>query len=182
VLRLLAVVLPLGLDTFAVAASLGVAGLSRSQRARVSLVFAVFEGGMPLVGLLLGAGLSRVLGAAASWAAVAALAGVGLYMLLAHDDGAPGLSGARGRALVALGLGISLDELAIGFAGGLLNVPLLLGALLIAAQALLLSQLGLALGARIGSRAGEFAERVAAVALLALALLLGLQAWLAASY
>ena len=43
--------LPLALDTFALAAALGVAGLQRRDRLRVSLVFTAFEAGMPIAGL-----------------------------------------------------------------------------------------------------------------------------------
>src|SRR5712671_2294813 len=46
VLRLLAFVLPLGLDTFAVAAALGATGgLTGRDRLRVSVLFVAFEGG-----------------------------------------------------------------------------------------------------------------------------------------
>ena len=53
-LKLLAFVLPLGLDSFAVAAALGASQVSTGwQRLRISLVFVIFEGGMPLIGLAL---------------------------------------------------------------------------------------------------------------------------------
>jgi putative Mn2+ efflux pump MntP len=59
VLRLLAFVLPLGLDSFAVAAAIGAAGpVTAGQRLRISVIFVVFEAGMPLIGLTLGSGLA----------------------------------------------------------------------------------------------------------------------------
>jgi manganese efflux pump family protein len=73
-----------------------------------------------------------------------------------------------GRSLVAtiaLGLSVSLDELAIGFTLGLLRVPLIPVIVLIAAMAFLASQAGLRLGARIGKEIAERAETVAGVAL-----------------
>jgi manganese efflux pump family protein len=52
VLKLLAFVLPLGLDSFAVAAALGASQVVTAwQRLRISLVFVIFEGGMPLIGI-----------------------------------------------------------------------------------------------------------------------------------
>jgi manganese efflux pump family protein len=49
VLKLLAFVLPLGLDSFAVAAAIGATQVTTVwQRLRISLVFVIFEGGMPL--------------------------------------------------------------------------------------------------------------------------------------
>ena len=61
--RLIALVLPLGLDTFAVAAALGALGVQ--QRLTVSALFTAFEAGMPLIGLALGAPLGHAIGGAA---------------------------------------------------------------------------------------------------------------------
>jgi hypothetical protein len=59
----LAFVLPLGLDSFAVAAAIGAAQvLTVWQRLRISLVFVIFEGWMPLIGLGLGAALALGIG------------------------------------------------------------------------------------------------------------------------
>ena len=117
-LRLLAFVLPLSVDSFAVATALGAAGLtSTGERLRVSLVFVVFEAGMPLVGLAAGAGLARAIGGAADYLAGAAVMALGIYMLVAGDEDeeqqAGRLTGTHGVAILALGISISLDELAI---------------------------------------------------------------------
>ena len=71
-----------------------------------------------------------------------------------------------------LGLSVSLDELAIGFTMGLLRVPAVLVVALIALQAFLVSQLGFALGAIVGERVREGAERLAGGLLILLALFL----------
>ncbi|MGI8802417.1 MAG: manganese efflux pump MntP [Solirubrobacteraceae bacterium] len=172
VVTLVALVLPLGLDTFAVAAALGVAGLEPKRRLRVSLLMASFEAGMPLVGLGLGAPLGRAIGSAADYVAIGVLVAFGLYTLFAGDDDdeekVGKLAAATGWGSVLLGLSISLDELAIGFTLGLLHLPVVLVIALIGAQALILSQLGLRLGARVTSRLREGAERLAGLALTAL--------------
>ncbi len=175
-LRFAALILPLSLDTFAVAASLGVAGLSGGERLRLGALFAVFEGGMPLVGLLVGAGLGRLVGGVADYLAIAALLGLGLYMLRSDDEAEERrvtmFARARGVAMLGLGLSVSLDELAIGFTIGLLRVPLVPAVVLIAAQAFVVSQLGFALGGRLAERVRENAERLAAAVLILLAALL----------
>ena len=171
VIRLIALVLPLGLDTFAVAAALGVAGLDRRRRLRVSLLMTSFEAGMPLVGLALGAPLGHALGSTADFIAIGVLITFGLYTLLAHDDDEEKvgkLASATGWGAVVLGLSISLDELAIGFTLGLLRLPALLVIVLIGAQAFIVSQLGLRLGARIAAAIRDNAERLAGLALTAL--------------
>jgi putative Mn2+ efflux pump MntP len=173
VLKLLAFVLPLGLDSFAVAAALGAAQtITARQRLRISLVFVVFEGGMPLIGLALGRALAHGIGHVADYLAAAAVIGVGAWMLLADEqdeqDRAGGLVTSRGLALAALGVSVSLDELAIGFGVGLVRLPVTAVIIAIAVQAFLAAQLGLAAGARIAGRWRERAERAAGVALILL--------------
>ena len=173
VLRLLAFVLPLGLDSFAVAAALGAAGdLTARDRLRVTVLFVVFEGGMPLIGVAAGAPLARTIGPVADCLAVAALVGLGAWMVLAGGSGgenrAARLKMTHGVAIIALGVSISLDELAVGFSLGLARLPVVAIIVAIAVQTLVAVQLGLYLGACIGERIREGAERLAGIALIAL--------------
>jgi manganese efflux pump family protein len=173
-LRLLAFVLPLGVDSFAVAAALGAAGrTSPRQRLRISGIFVVFEAGMPLIGLALGGGVARFVGGAADYVAAAAVVALGAFMLISgnendEDNKASRLTSSRGLAVIALGVSISMDELAIGFSLGLVRLPVVPVIVAIAIQTLVVSQLGLALGSRVSERFRERAEQVAAVALILL--------------
>jgi manganese efflux pump family protein len=172
VLKLLAFVLPLGLDSFAVAAAIGAARpVTAGQRLRISMIFVAFEAGMPLIGLTLGSSLARAIGDIADYVAAAAVIGVGAWMLAHGDDdeqAAGRLLATRGTAIIALGVSISLDELAIGFSLGLVRLPLIPVIIAIGVQALLAAQLGLSLGARISEHLRERAEQVAGVALILL--------------
>jgi putative Mn2+ efflux pump MntP len=172
VLRLLALLLPLSLDTFAVAAALGAAGLSSSQRLRVSLVFMGFEAAMPLLGIGVGQAIGHTVGSVADYLASAALLALGAFLLFGDGDDetdrAATLARAHGLAVIGLGISISLDELAIGFSIGLLRLPLAWAIGLIAAQALLAAQLGVRLGTRLNDHLRERAERFAGLALIVL--------------
>lgn len=180
-LKLIALVVPLGLDTFAVAAALGMSGLTREDRLRVTAVFTVFEMGMPLVGFGVGAVAGNVAGTAADYIAIAILIALGVYMLWPrHDDrDEPGrvglLARTRGFAAIGLGISISLDELAIGFSLGLLRFPVLLVIVSIGIQTLVVTQAGLRLGSRIGEVVRERAERLAGVILAGLGVVLLVQ-------
>ena len=172
-LKLLAFVLPLGLDSFAVAAAVGaVQETGARERLRISLVFVAFEGGMPLIGLALGSALARGIGHIADYLAAAAVIGVGAWVLLAggtdEEQNAGRLASSRGLAMVALGISISLDELAIGFSIGLTHLPIAAVIVAIALQALIAAQLGLAVGTQIGERWRERAEQAAGTALILL--------------
>jgi putative Mn2+ efflux pump MntP len=167
--KLVALVLPLGLDTFGVAAALGLAGIGTPQRLRISALFTAFEAGMPLIGLAVGTPLGDAIGKTADYIAIGILLALGLYMLLAPEERdeqrVPRLAQVRGSAALLLGLSISLDELAIGFTLGLLRLPAGLVIALIALQAFVVAQLGLRLGSRLSERLREAAERVAGLAL-----------------
>jgi manganese efflux pump family protein len=172
-LRILALTLPLALDTFAVSAALGISGRAQGRSLRISVLFCAFEALMPLIGLALGAPLGHTIGAAADYVAVAVLIALGGYLVVGEGgegERVTGLLEGRGFGLLVLGLSVSLDELAIGFAFGLLRLPIVPALIVIAAQAFVAAQLGLRLGARVGERIREASERVAGLALMALGL------------
>jgi putative Mn2+ efflux pump MntP len=174
-LKLVALVIPLGLDTFGVALALGIAGLPPEHRLRVSLLFAAFEAAMPLVGVALGAPLGHAIGSAADYIAAALITALGLYMLIAEkDDEDRLLSLTQGGMFgaVVLGVSISLDELAIGFSAGLLRLPIPALVIAVAAQAFIVTQIGIRLGGRVGEGLREGAENVAGIALIALGVIL----------
>ncbi|MGA2011127.1 MAG: manganese efflux pump [Solirubrobacteraceae bacterium] len=172
--KLIALVLPLGLDTFAVAAALGMIGVTRTRRQEITVLFTAFEAGMPLIGLALGVPLGRSIGSAADYLAVGILIAFGLYTLLDSEDeaGIAELVEPHGLRSLALGVSISLDELAIGFTLGLLRLPVMVVIALIAAQTIIVTQLGLRLGHRLSNQLRERAEQLAGVALTTLGVVL----------
>ncbi len=174
VLVLAGLILPLALDTFALAAALGIAGIAPERRQRTSLVLAGFEAGMPIVGFLVGGAVGHLIGYFAGWTAIAFLVVAGALMLRPGDEEKEEgrlrlLAKAQGFAIIDLGLAISVDELAIGFSIGLLGLPLLVAVLWIGVQAFLAAQLGMRIGARLGEELRERAEQLAGVALIAMA-------------
>jgi manganese efflux pump family protein len=169
-----ALFLSLGLDTFAVAVGLGVLGLPRNRWLRLGLTFALFEGAMPAVGLLLGRHLTGLLGNFAAYIAAGLLIVFGGQEIreAVMEKKPPQVSARQERALWATGLSVSMDELAVGFSLGVIHAPVGLALGYIAIQALILTFVGLLLGSRIGGRIGERAELVAGILLVVLGLFL----------
>jgi len=168
----LIVVLSLGLDNLMASAAIGAAGMK--NRLKLSLIFALFEGLMPAVGLLMGTGLGSVIGVWGYYAGLAVMAAIGVYMLFEdEDDEAENLKREwKGWALLAAGLAISLDELAVGFSFGLLEFPALWTVLLMAAQAFVMTWIGVTFGAKLRPYMGEAAEKAAGIVLIAAACIL----------
>ena len=170
--------LPLALDSFALAAALGVAGLEKQDRLRVALVFTAFEAGMPIAGILIGRVAGNLIGSWAGYGAILFLLIAGLFLLRPskNEDDEAGrlrlLAHARGLAIFDLGLGISVDELTVGLSAGLLALPLAFTVIWIAVQAFIATQVGLRFGARIGEEIRERSEQAAGIALVLVALIL----------
>jgi putative Mn2+ efflux pump MntP len=170
--------LPLGLDTFALAAALGVAGLERRDRLRVSLVFTAFEAGMPIAGLLVGRAAGGLLGGWAGYGAIALVLVAGILLLRPRSEGSGEtrrlgmLAHARGLAIVNLGLGISVDELTVGLSAGLLGLSILVTVIWLGVQAFAATQIGLRLGGRLAETVRERAEWLAGAALILMAVVL----------
>lgn len=174
-LTVIALVLPLSFDTLAVSAGIGAAGIDSARHWRIVIVMTAFETFMPVIGFLVGAATATRIGHVAGYLSFGVLAGAGLYLIKESRAGAdenlrqPAV--AERAALIFLGLSVSLDELAIGFGGGLIGlpVPLLVG--LISGQALVASHIGLRLGSSFAGKRSEMAERAAGVILLGAAVL-----------
>ena len=170
--------LPLALDTFALAAALGIAGLGRRDRLRVTLVFTTFEAGMPIVGMLIGRAAGSFLGQWAGYGGIAFLFLAGALLLRPGKDETDEnkrlrlRAHARGLAILDLGLSISVDELTIGLSAGLLGLSILLTVVWIGVQAFAATQVGLRLGSRLSQEFRERAEWIAGVALIVVALIL----------
>lgn len=134
------------------------AALAAAGRGRAALVaFPLAETLMTAVGLAVGVALPF-----GTFVGGLVLIAVGIWILVEGDEDVSST-----RPLVALAIGISLDELAIGVSLGLLGVPIVLAVALVAAQAFVAAAAGYVLGSRIR---GAWVERLAAGALIVLGL------------
>ena len=178
-LALLLLAAALGLSNLAAAIGIGVGGVSGGTRVRIAVVFGLFEAGMPVLGLLLGHGLADSLGQAARWLGGGVLIAFGVWGLVhawrADGSGAawpgerarPQRIGRQpiGRLLIG-GLVLSGDNLAAGFALGAYHTGIVLAAAVFGVVSVAMSLVGLELGARIGTAAGERSELIACALLI----------------
>lgn len=170
---LIFVAFSVGLDNFAAAIGMGVAGADAGARLRIGLVFGVFEAGMPILGLAIGSRVAHLIGGASHWLGAALLIAVGTYGLVSalrgprHGGGEPGLAASgQGWRLPVTALALSLDNLTVGFALGGYHVNLVIAAGIFGVVSVVLSLLGLELGDRLGAGASRRGELFGAVILL----------------
>jgi putative Mn2+ efflux pump MntP len=177
---LLLVAASVGLSNLAAAIGIGFGGVTARTRIRVAVVFGVFEAGMPIVGLVVGAGVAGAIGHTARWISAVVLIGIGLVTVIQAfrqpagpgrgaspappEDGASPADAAHhsdslGR-LVISAFALSLDNLAAGFALGTMHVGVAEGAIVIGAVSVVMSLAGLELGGRIGAAAGRRGEQI----------------------
>lgn len=179
VLAILLVALSVGLDNFAAAIGIGLSGIDARLRIQVATIFGLLEGGMPILGLLIGRTLAGTLGGRAHSVGGSVLAATGIYGLVAawreraKQDTAGPHQDRRVGHLLLVGVALSIDNLIVGFALGTYHVSFAVAAVVIAAVSVSLSMVGLELGSRLGERIGEYSEFVGGAVLVAVGAAIG---------
>lgn len=159
----------IGSNNLAVALALGAMGQSARQF-RVMLVFGVFEFVMPLLGIALGASTARALGLDTDIVGAVLLTALGLLVIVGgvrnrSQDEKLVKYATRWRGLVILALGLSLDNIVIGFSLGLGRTDPLAVATTIACFSVLFTWIGMRLG-RESRRSWERVAKISAGGLL----------------
>jgi manganese efflux pump family protein len=171
VLALVLSALAVGLDNFAAAVGIGMAGVDARTRWRVAVIFGLFEAAMPVVGLLVGHSSAHSLGQATRYIGGGLLAAAGLWSLReAHHtdsvdlvDGHDALqkAGQSAGALLVTGFALSIDNLVIGFGLGVTKTPLVASLVVFAVVSVGLTLVGLELGRALGAKMQGRADWVA---------------------
>ena len=167
----------LGVSADAFAVSLGKGLTTARLRWRDALLlaatFGLFQAAMPLLGWLLGTGLSGYVTGVDHWIAFGLLSLIGISMIrqaLRGDSEDAGRAGGRlplGELLV-LGLATSVDALAVGVSFAFLDVDILGAVLAIGVTTFALSLVGVHVGHRAGVRFRGPAEVVGGLVLIAI--------------
>lgn len=162
--QIVAFVVPLAFDTFAVAIALGLRGV---EPWRPAFVFAAFETLMPIAGIIVGRFAGDWFALPAALAGGVVLIGVGILAVreaLAPEDEAAQLSFDSFKAAAMAGVGISLDELAVGFPLGTAHLPVGATLAAIGLQAFVVTASGMLLGRCVGETFGRRASLVSGLA------------------
>ena len=155
----------LALDAFAVSVSTGIAmpGFRLRHAVKMGLWFGGFQFLMPLLGWLLGTGVSSYIEAVDHFIAFGLLAFIGGKMvwdsLVGGGDGGEGpCPDLSPRRLCLLAVATSIDALAVGVSMAFMPVNILLSAVVIGAVAFCLSVVGGMAGRKLGALFQRWAQ------------------------
>jgi manganese efflux pump family protein len=141
----------LSLDNFRASIALGTVPFSFRRAVQVALMFGLWDGVMPLAGLLLGSYLSEATGTVAEYVGAIVLGGYGLYLLINALRHPEPEEIDHPWALFGIPFSLSLDNLLAGASLGLLGFSPWVSATVFGITTALMSLVGLQLG-RVAAR------------------------------
>lgn len=146
IIELLVLGFVLSLDNFRVSIALGTVPFSLRRSVQVALMFGLWDGVMPLVGLLLGNYVGEAFGEISEIVGAVALGGYGLYILIQALRKPEPEEIDHPWALFGIPLSLSLDNLVAGTSLGLLGFSPWISATVFGVTTALMSLVGLQLG------------------------------------
>lgn len=164
--------LGLSFDTFAVSVSGGIVckRIMFRQACIFSLVMAVFQGMMPVIGWLAGIGIHSVIEAFDHWVASGILFIVAFKIIYAsfYGNSKTAMNPLKYKTMFALAVATSVDALAVGFSLAFIPVslPVLVG--VIALITFLSAMTGIFIGKKTGEKTGKHFELAGAFILIAI--------------
>lgn len=173
VLNIILIGIGLAMDASAVSLCKGLAvGKAKlSHCAIAGLYFGLFQGAMPVIGYALGRTFADFINAFDHWVAFVLLALIGANML--RESFGPEECDLQSRSfapkvMIPMAVATSIDALAVGvtFSFDLNWVEMLMAVSIIAAITFILSALAVKLGALLGCRFGNWAERAGGIVLI----------------
>jgi putative Mn2+ efflux pump MntP len=149
----------LGMDAFSVALGMGMLGLRLKQIFHIGVTIGLFHIVMPLFGMVTGKLLSNYFGMIAAYIGGGLLMIIGIQMVAAsfksEDER---LIEPIGLGLILFAIGVSLDSFSAGLSFGILGAKTALTVFMIGLVSMVLSWIGLLVGARFHQYIGSYGE------------------------
>ena len=182
---IIAIALGLSFDTFAVSLSYGVLQnkIFFRQAARIAIVFAVFQGGLTVLGYFLGSIISEYLKTLDHWIALGLLGFLGLKMIiegLKRNETKEIKDYSKPVILISIAIGTSIDAFAVGVSFAFLDVRIWISGIIIGIVTFLASMTAIRIGKSAGEKLGGKVEVIGGLILVAIGLKIFLQHILAA--
>lgn len=170
--NIILIAIALSLDAVAVAAANGAKHhkMSLLQAVRIAAFFGFFQFFMPIIGWIMGTGITRYISNFDHWVAFSLLALLGIKMIFESfkesDDRALDIHGLK--MLLLLSIATSIDALVVGLTFALLSVNLIISSVLIGVITFLLSLSGIYAGKKFGKKFGRRSEIIGGLVLVSI--------------
>lgn len=157
----------LSMDAFAVSLSKGMNFKKFNYKIglKISLMFGLFQGLMPLIGWLFGIGFSDYIKSIDHWIALILLGFIGFQMIFDKDDEDNSLT-ITNKDILILSIATSIDALAVGVSFAFLEVPIMPVVSSIGFITFLVCLIGVFIGSKIGSYFGKVAQLIGGILLI----------------
>ena len=170
----------LSMDAFAVSITKGITikNLKKSTAIKMALAFGLFQGGMPLLGWILGFSFKDYIEAIDHWIAFIVLGFIGFNMIKGFFEerkedkseldisATTNESDVSNKEIIMLAIATSIDALAVGISFAFLNVNIIPAASLICIITFLVCLIGVFVGNKVGDIFHGYAELVGGVILI----------------
>lgn len=167
--ELFVIAVGLSMDAFSVAVckGLSVCQIKKKQVVTVGLYFGIFQGGMPLIGYLLGTGFRDTIQSIDHWIAFILLSLTGINMIRESGGEAENLDACFGfKTMLPLAVATSIDALAVGVTFAFLKVEIVPAVCFIGVVTFVLSCIGVIIGNRFGCKYKSKAELAGGIVLI----------------
>ena len=173
--EIILIAISLAMDAFAVSICKGLSmkKMDWKKAIIIGLYFGLFQGGMPLIGYLLGVGFEESIKFIDHWIAFVLLAFIGGNMIkeaLSKNDEDEVDDKVDFKTMIVLAIATSIDALAVGVTFAFLNVNIILAVSLIAIITFIISCIGVKLGNVFGDKYEKKAEFAGGVVLVLIGL------------
>lgn len=173
--EIILIAVSLAMDAFAVSICKGLSmkKMDWKKAIIIGLYFGLFQGGMPLIGYILGVGFEESIKFIDHWIAFVLLAFIGGNMIkeaLSKNDEDEVDDKVDFKTMVVLAIATSIDALAVGVTFAFLNVNIILAVSLIAIITFIISCIGVKLGNVFGDKYEKKAEFAGGVVLVLIGL------------
>ena len=157
----------LSMDAFAVSLSKGMnlKNFDLKTSLKISFMFGLFQGIMPLIGWLLGISFANYIKSIDHWIALILLCFIGIQMIFDKDDD-NAYASVTNKDVFILAIATSIDALAVGVSFAFLNIPIIPVITAIGIITFIVCFIGVCIGSKIGSYLGKLAQLVGGVLLI----------------
>lgn len=171
----------LSMDAFAVSITKGmtIKNLKKSTALKMALAFGVFQGGMPLLGWVLGISFEGYIKSIDHWIAFILLGFIGLNMIKGFFDDKKEKNDTElefsatideeelsNKEIIMLAIATSIDALAVGISFAFLNVNIVSASLIICIITFIVCTIGVFLGNKVGDIFNGYAELIGGIILI----------------